>query len=330
VDLRGTPLAKDDVEGGSSFVGSTEALLDHLSVLDVRTNIALEMEEALLASKYLETADMSEGSIIVKALVKAVCLEFPDIGELKNCARNADRLFPERYSSPVELRKLFSVNPSDGPGVKRKKWQAIAATVATKEAARVKSSYIKLQRSNEMVKLSADMELKIAAIYYDNHDPSDIEGWLRSIYDKFTPKNYKDEGREDCPDLEDIRFIIQFATRVFPTDPTEITGTLIRSNMLALQGKLTADREKCVKGIMAACAGIYSDREPPLVEALARAVGKKFERDRFATDKELEDLKKISADANILFPPEFSAADPTAVKRMFRQREMAEKAQTGR
>ena len=54
------------------------------------------MEDSLLSSKYLETADMTEGGIMVKALVKAVCALFPDMDELKNCARNADRLFPER------------------------------------------------------------------------------------------------------------------------------------------------------------------------------------------------------------------------------------------
>lgn len=191
-------------------------------------------------------------------------------------------------------------------------------------------SYIKLQRENEMIKLSADMELKISAIYYDRHDPTDIEGWLKSIYAFYTPSTYKDEGRTDCPDLEDIRFIIQFATRVFPEDPNEITGKLIRKRMLDLQQKLTDDREKCVKGIIAAISAIYSDREPQQVEELARAVGKKFERDRFATDSELEDLKKISADASLLFPAEFSAADPGLLKKMYRQREAAEKAQIGR
>ena len=276
IDLRGTPLCEEL----DPFKGSTEELLSYLDVKDRRMNIAIEMEDNLLAAKYLETADMVEGGIVVNALVKAVCAQFFEMNELKNCARNADRLFPQRYASPVELRALFHTNPSDGPAAKRKKWRAIAARIAKKEAVKLKKSYIKLGRENEMVKLSADMELKISAIYYDNHDPTDIEGWLRSIYSCFTPENYANEGRSDCPDLEDIKFIIQFAPRIFPKESTDITGSLIRKSMLDLQQRLTEDREKCVKGIISSIAAIYSDREPPQVAKLARDVARLFERDR--------------------------------------------------
>ncbi|GMI37912.1 hypothetical protein TrRE_jg12390 [Triparma retinervis] len=326
VDLRGTPLSEEL----DPFRGNTEELLTYLDVKDKRTNIAIEMENNLLAAKYLETGDMVEGGIVVKALVKAVCAVFPDMGELRNCARNADRLFPKRYSSPVELRKIFHTNPSDGPAVRRQKWGALAEKVAAKEAAKLKKDYVTLTRENEMVKLSADMELKISAIYYDNHDPTEIEGWLKSIYAEFKPENYLEEGRKDCPDLEDIHFIIQFATRIFPSDPSTITGKLIRSSMLSLQKKLTDDRIKCVRGINSSLSGIYADREPPQVARLAQDVAKLFERDRFATDKELEDLKKISADANLLFPAEFDAAEPKEIKKLFKQREAAAKAAVGR
>ncbi len=326
IDLRSTPLC-DELDG---FRGSTEDLLEYLEMKDKRTNISLTMTDDLLSSKYLETADMVEGGIIVKALVKAVCAQFPELDELKNCARNADRLFPERYSSPVELRKIFTSDPGDGPAMRRSKWNEIAERVAEREAKKLKISYVKLRRENEMVKLSADMELKIAAIYYDRFDPTDMEGWLKSIYSHYTPQNYSEEGRTDCPDLEDIRFLIQFATRVFPPDPKDITGSLIRKNMLDLQKKLTEDREKCVKGIISSISVIYSDREPSQVVSLARSVGKLFERDRFATDKELEDLKKVSADAALLFPAEFSQADPMGIKKLFKQREAAAAAQLGR
>ena len=138
VDLRGTPLTSS--ADMAQFNGSTFELLEYLDVKDRRTNVAIDMEDALLSCKYLETGDMAEGGIVVKALVKAVCAQFPDMNVLKNCARNADRLFPERYSSPVELRRLFVVNPADGPGVKRKKWLEIAERLAVKEAVKVKVS----------------------------------------------------------------------------------------------------------------------------------------------------------------------------------------------
>jgi len=221
----------------------------------------------------------------------------------------------------VELRRIFSKE------VSKSQWRETAKRLSGKEAIKLKDSYIKLIRENEMVKKSADMELKISAIYYDNHDPADIEGWLKSIYKEFKPQNYIDEGRKDCPDLEDIKFVIQFAMRIFPENPNDITGKLIRKNMLNLQKKLTADREKCVKSIINSIKALYSDREPHQVEELGRKVGKLFERDRFATEKELEDLKKVNADSQLLFPAEFSAADPVAIKRLFRQRVAAAAAQ---
>jgi len=317
ISLEGSPISDEC----RPFSGNTEDLIAYLDTKDKRTTLAISMENDLLANLYLETADMLEGTLMVKALVKAVCAQFPELGELKNVVRNADRLFPTRYTSPVELRRIFCQS------VAKSSWRKTAEKLAIREAIKLKESYIKLTRENEMVKKSADMELKISAIYYDNHDPADIEGWLKSIYKEFKPQNYLDEGRTDCPDLEDISFVIQFATRIFPENPDDITGKLIRQNMLDLQKKLTAEREKCVKSIINSITALYSDREPHQVEGLGRKVGKLFERDRFATEKELEDLKKVNADAQLLFPAEFSAADPVAIKRLFRQRAAAAAAQ---
>jgi len=193
IDLQNTPIC-NQLEG---FSGSTEDLVAFLDNKDKRTTLAITMEHDLLANLYLETADMIEGGLMVKELVKAVCARFPDLDELKNVVRNADRLFPTRYTSPVALRQIFV-------GV-RKHWSEIARKISVKEAKKLQESYIKLKRENDMVKKSADMELKISAIYYDNHDPADIEGWLKSIYKEYKPQNYLDEGRKDCPDLEDIK-----------------------------------------------------------------------------------------------------------------------------
>jgi len=49
-------------------------------------------------------------------------------------------------------------------------------------------------------------------------------------------------------------------------------------------------------------------------------VGRLFERDRFATKKELEEMKKLAADAGQHFPDEFSVAmgNPAAIKASFK------------
>jgi hypothetical protein len=50
-------------------------------------------------------------------------------------------------------------------------------------------------------------------------------------------------------------------------------------------------------------------------------VGRLFERDRFATKRELEDMKKLAADASQHFPAEFSLAvsNPAAIKASFKR-----------
>ena len=49
-------------------------------------------------------------------------------------------------------------------------------------------------------------------------------------------------------------------------------------------------------------------------------VGHLFERDRFASKKELEEMKKLAADAFQHFPPEFdqAMANPGAIKASFK------------
>jgi len=59
---------------------------------------------------------------------------------------------------------------------------------------------------------------------------------------------------------------------------------------------------------------------PPWLLALGQ-VGKLLERDRFATKRELEDMKKLAADAAMHFPPDFATAlaDVGAVKASFKR-----------
>ena len=92
--------------------------------------------------------------------------------------------------------------------------------------------------------------------------------------------------------------------------------------MWALQKRLTDDREEVVAKLkQALVANLYPDREPADVEILTRKVGKLFERDAFATKKELEEMKKLAADASLHFPAEFQVAleNVSAVKASFKR-----------
>ncbi|CAM9575017.1 unnamed protein product [Chrysoparadoxa australica] len=159
-----------------------------------------------------------------------------------------------------------------------------------------------------MKKLSAELELKLCALYYDRFDPAKMEGYIRSIYEKVRL-------------LEDIQFLIKHAAEVMPPNAEEITGEGVRDSMLKLQGELCAAKEACAKMLLTSLQSIYTDREPVQVKLLTEKVTSAFVRGRFITSNEVEQLKKLAADASMLFPAEFPAADPLAVRKAFRQRE---------
>uniref|UniRef100_A0A7S3XPP2 Uncharacterized protein n=1 Tax=Heterosigma akashiwo TaxID=2829 RepID=A0A7S3XPP2_HETAK len=164
-----------------------------------------------------------------------------------------------------------------------------------------------------MKKLSADLELKMRAIYYDAIDISEVEGYIRSIY-------------EHMDTVENVKFIIQYAKKIMPEKPEDITGELVYSSMLRHQEVLTQNRQIVVDGLFQALTGIYADKEPPLVRELTEEVSKLFQRERFATSKEIEEMKKLAADAAEIFPSEFESAKPSLIKRVFKQREAMQKA----
>ena len=84
-------------------------------------------------------------------------MEFPDAEELRNAVRNCDRLFPP-FARIRNLRQ-----------------QSVAA-------ARLKAKFVGMMRATAKTKLSAELELKLRAIYYDVIAPEAVEGVIKAIY----------------------------------------------------------------------------------------------------------------------------------------------------
>ncbi|KAJ1458648.1 hypothetical protein M885DRAFT_513175 [Pelagophyceae sp. CCMP2097] len=264
----------------------TLALMDLLGVEDQRTALRDTMLDQCLAGVYRESADVREHREAIAGLVDAVCGEFPDLGDLRNVVRNCDRLLP------ADVR---------------------AARDAHGAARRVREQFTAMRRDNDKKRLSADLELKMRALYYDRIDPQHVEGYIRAIYVA---------GPSERPlELEDVQFLIKYAAQVLPQDPRAITGAGVRSAVWALQRSLADERAACIADVSAALYALYADIEPPLVSALAHAACLLFQRDRFATKRELGELKKLAADAGQLFPAEFQNAKPEKIKDAFRLRE---------
>ncbi|CAN0231059.1 unnamed protein product, partial [Discosporangium mesarthrocarpum] len=242
--------------------------------------LKVELWNSLATRLYREVVDFPEGRRTIPALIKAVCKAFISTNDLRqeSCppphpccprrehiqsqvVRHCDRLFPP------DLR---------------------AAVNTTQAAERVRSRFVQLRRENLRKRLSSELELKMRALYYDRIDPTAVEGLISSIY-------------QQVELLEDIQFLIKHAKKVFPPQAGDITGVGVRDGILALQAEMTAARERCVEGLFQALQGLYPDCEPPLVRGLTARVAAAFSGGRrFASSTELEEMKQLAADAQVL------------------------------
>lgn len=277
IDLRGTPYAQyhDHTD--------TKTLMRDLARRDRRRALERELIDKASAGVYREVA--GERRAEIRALTAALADEFEDLADLRDVVRNCDRLLPK---DPVGDQRTA--------------------------ARRVRQRFTQLRRDNDRKRLSADLELKLRGLYYDNIDPAKVEGYIADVYD-----NGPDERRLE---LEDVQFLVKHAPRLFPPDdPSAIRGADVRSAVWSLQASLDSERAACVADVAnALLAHLYSDVEPPLVHKLAKDTCDQFQRERFATKAELRELKKLAADATTFFPPEFHNAKPHKIKAAFKNR----------
>ncbi|CAM9799079.1 unnamed protein product, partial [Phaeothamnion confervicola] len=275
VDVRGAPL-ETKMQG---FEANTAGLLSYLQYKDRRRALKTELQQKLRLSLYREVAGTPLGHEVLPPLAKAACRRFRGVNDLKQLVRHCDRLFP------ADLAACGGGNGSA-------------------EADRMHARFVALQRQNERKMLSAELELKIRAIYYDRIDDlTAVEGYIRDVY-------------AAVPLLEDVQFLIQHAPKLFPAEARDISGPAVAAAMAALQRQLTAARAACIAALGAALAALYGERGPR-VEALADGVAAHFAHGRFANEKELECLRKLTADAAGIFPADLAGIDPAAVAAVF-------------
>lgn len=118
---------------------------------------------------------------------------------------------------------------------------------------------------------------------------------------------------ESVKSLEDIQFLVKYAPSLFPDKPDAATGALIWSNILDLQGQLTAKRNTAIASLLGAMTQLYPEQEPHLLKERAEEISKIYRKERFATKKELNSLSQVTAEASTIFPPDFLSATPEFV-----------------
>jgi hypothetical protein len=87
----------------------------------------------------------------------------------------------------------------------------------------IQSEFEFLRRENEMKKLAAELELKIRVIYFDRIRVDKVEGMVHDIY------NY-------VLDLDDMKFLIRYAPKLFPGTSEEVTGEGIGASFVVVGG----------------------------------------------------------------------------------------------
>ena len=158
--------------------------------------------------------------------------------------------------------------------------------------------FYSLRDDTDKVRLSADVEIKIRAIYFDRIERSAVTTLIESIY-------------QHVHSLEDLQFLVKFSTTVFPTDgPQGVTGELIAKNIESLQSELREKRNTAVLGMINAMTQLYPEQESHLIEDRASKICKVYQVERFITEKEQNAINQIVADAAQIFPPDFISVTP--------------------
>jgi len=122
--------------------------------------------------------------------------------------------------------------------------------------------------------------------------------------------------------LEDIEFLIQYATQLFPSSfsAKHVHGELIWHNLLELQDELIQKREESVVGLTNGLMQLYPEQTPDSLLTTAREVAGYFQLERFATKKELLRMTQLTADCSKVFPPDYLAIVPEEIIEIAQER----------
>ena len=272
LDWFDTPLELTLLKENEIQVNDVPAVMGLLHNRYTRQKLEEQLLETLNGTKYMKEADLPGMSQIIRDLCQTLSNMYADLDEMALFVRRAESLLPEKVvdCTPENLFK-------------------------------VKSNFEEMQRDTTRVRLSADVEIKLRAIYFDRAERSEIDFMLSDIY-----KHVKS--------LEDIQHLVQYAVDIMPEEAKDVTGAVVWKNMLAHQQMLTDKREGVIGVLLTSMTGLYPEQRPADIEESGRRVAKAFAVQRFATKHELERLTQVAAEAAKLFPPDFPSIDPLEIK----------------
>ena len=78
--------------------------------------------------------------------------------------------------------------------------------------------------------------------------------------------------------------------------------------------------QTAITSLSGAMMQLYPEQLPPDIQRRARAIAFAFQKERFATKRELNLLSQVTAEVSKIFPPDFASALPDAIESRVRVR----------
>ena len=98
-----------------------------------------------------------------------------------------------------------------------------------------------------------------------------------------------------------------------PENPDVVTGELVWANILELQADLISKRDSSVAALVSGMAQLYPEQEQSALNEKGQEVARFYQKERFATKKELDNMAALTAEVAKLFPPDFMSVIPAEI-----------------
>jgi hypothetical protein len=268
-----TPFAEVAKQKFKVSVHDLKGLKRTLSLIYARDNLEAQLIEYLLEHHFARETDDPENIPVIIGFAKKLSEAFDDNDEFKLFVRRAEKLVPE---------KLSYINESTLPEAKKK--------------------FRALNEETQRNRLSADVEIKLRQVYFDQIERHQVDTLLHDIY-------------KNILSLQDMEFFIKYIVQILPPSPGGVTGPVVWEAVLMLQEELTAKREGAIRNLSVAMLQMYPEQLPADILAKARTVAFAFQKDRFATKRELNTLSQIIAEVSRIFPPDYASVRPETIER---------------
>lgn len=261
---------------------------------------------------YSEQADTSAGTKAVEALVEAIVAEFAPsstggegIGTKTGTFRRRGDSARSKTSASAEVG-ASSAAADGGAGVDfaplrtmvRNAERLLHPDLFQASAAGARRRYQELERDNSRKQLSAQVELKVRAIYFDRVEPEEARAVAT-------------EALRGLRTLEDVKFLLRHAPSLFPGEHTEVEGGAMLARLTTLRRELRAERAKALRALSRSILDKYPERAPTETDATARMLSM---AGRLAT----KEVLALSSDFEALAPSDFRDLKPKHIAQAFR------------